>query len=79
MPRGTPSKDRYKGSKLGSAYPISKKITISNSFEDADEAQLRYWAKLTPEQRFEGFYELMSRFYNFTKPNWAGKKIIIDK
>lgn len=59
-------------------YSGSKKITISNSFDEASDAQLRYWAGLTPEQRFADFYELMNRFYRFTKPDWAGKKIIID-
>lgn len=80
MPKRDQSQIKYKANVVSQpTYLISKKITISNSFEDAEEAQLRYWTGLTPEQRFEGFYELMNPFYNFAKPNWAGKKIIIDK
>lgn len=60
------------------AYSGSKKISFSNSMEVVENAQLQYWAGLTPEQRFEGFYELMNRFYKFIKPDWPTKKIIID-
>lgn len=60
------------------AYAPSRAITISNSFEDAENSQLNYWAGLTPEQRFADFYELMNRFYKFTKPDWSVKKITID-
>jgi CRISPR-associated endonuclease Csn1 len=59
-------------------YSGSKKITISSSFEQDENSQLNYWAGLTPEQRFADFYELMSRFYTFVKPDWSTKKIIID-
>jgi hypothetical protein len=60
-------------------YSGSKKITISNTLNESADNQLFYWAKLTPEQRFESFYELMHRFYDFSKHTWIGKKIIIDK
>lgn len=60
------------------AYSGSKKISFSNTFEEAEESQIRYWAGLSPEQRFSDFLELMIRFYSFGKPNWVGKKIIID-
>ena len=60
-------------------YSIYKKLTVSSSFDEASDAQLSYWAELTPEQRFEGFNELMNRFYNFIKPTWAGTKIIVDQ
>lgn len=59
-------------------YSTSKKITFSNSYEEAENTQLSYWSSLTPEQRFAGFYELMNRFYHFDKPDWPTKKIIID-
>lgn len=56
----------------------SKKITFSASFEAAENMQIDYWAGLTPEQRFSHFYELMNRFYTFSKPDWKEKQIIID-
>lgn len=60
------------------AYNASKNITISNTFEESENSQLDYWAGLSPEQRFAGFYELMQRFYTFDKPVWSTKRIIID-
>jgi hypothetical protein len=60
------------------AYSGSKKISISNSLEESEHSELNFWANRTPAQRFEGFYELMSRFYTFVKPNWKSKKIIVD-
>jgi hypothetical protein len=59
-------------------YSGSKKISFSNSFTEAEESQIRYWAGLTPEQRFADFYELMNRFYSFSNPAWSTKKITID-
>jgi len=38
-----------------------------------------YWAKLTPEEGFELYYELMCRFFEFKKPDWSKRKIVIDK
>ena len=55
------------------------RITVSKSFEEASDKQRRYWAKLTPEEGFEMFYELMCRFYVFEQPDWSKKKIVIDK
>lgn len=49
-------------------YSGSKKISFSNSFEEAEESQIRYWAGLSPEKRFSDFYELMSRFYSSVNP-----------
>jgi hypothetical protein len=60
-------------------YTGSKKISFSDSFDAAEDKQIRYWAGQSPEQRFSGFYELMNRFYKFDKPDWRSKKIIIDK
>ncbi len=60
------------------AYSGSKNITISNSSEEAESYQIGYWSGLSPEQRFSDFFELMNRFYNFNKPDWSIKKIIID-
>jgi len=60
------------------SYATTKKITIFQSPEDAENSQLDYWAKLTPEERFEKFLELMNRFYKFVKPDWSTKKIILD-
>jgi hypothetical protein len=60
------------------AYSGSKKITISNSYEDSENSQLNYWAGLTPQERFADFYELMNRFYKFVKPDWSTKEINID-
>lgn len=59
-------------------YSPSKKITISDSFEDAANSQMNYWSGLTPEQRFYDFYNLMNRFYSFNKPDWSTKKIIFN-
>jgi CRISPR-associated endonuclease Csn1 len=63
---------------LQNTYSISKKITVTDSFEEAEESQIRYWAGLSPEQCFCDFHELMNRFYSFNRPDWKGKKIIID-
>lgn len=57
----------------------NKKITISKSFDEAEDKQLQYWANLSTEERFNDFYELMHRFYNFSNHTWVGKKIIIDR
>jgi len=62
----------------GTSYATTKKITVFQSPEDAENSQLDYWAKLTPEERFERFLELMNRFYKFVKPDWSTKKIILD-
>jgi len=62
----------------GTSYATTKKITIFQSPEDAENSQLDYLAKLTPEERFERFLELMNRFYKFVKPDWSTKKIILD-
>lgn len=59
-------------------YSGSKMISVSNSFEEAEDSQIHYWAGLSPEQRFSDFHDLMNRFYSFNKPDWKGKKIIID-
>jgi len=59
-------------------YSGQKKITFSNSFEEAEDSQIRYWAGLSPEQRFSDFYELMDRFYSFSKPDWKTMKIVFD-
>ena len=72
---------QLKGNKVSEpeeTYSGSKKITVSHSLEDAENSQLQYWAGLTPEQRFEDFYKLMARFYNFKKPDWTKMKIVID-
>lgn len=57
----------------------SKRITVSKSFEEASDKQRMYWAKLTPEEGFELYYELMCRFFEFKKPDWSKRKIVIDK
>jgi hypothetical protein len=59
-------------------YSSSKKITISQSFGAAEDSRLKYWAGLTPEQRFADFDALMSRFFTFNAPIWLSKKIILD-
>lgn len=56
-----------------------KEIRIYNSFEDSESAQFEYWAGLSPEQRLNEFWSLMSRFYEFKKPNWKEEPIIIHK
>lgn len=56
----------------------SEKVSVSNSFEESEISQIQYWARLTPEQRFADFYELMNRFYTLNKPDWTTKKINID-
>lgn len=60
------------------AYSGSKQIELNSSFENSDKMQRDYWAGLSPEQRFADFFELMGRFYTFSKPNWSNAKIIID-
>lgn len=56
-----------------------KKITIHTSYEDGEKSQIEHWASLTPEERFEEFYSIMGRFFEFKKPNWAEESIIIDQ
>lgn len=70
--------DENTANEPAATYSGSKKITISSSFEEAENSQLQYWAGLTPEQRFADFYELINRFYKFNAPDWPSKKIIID-
>lgn len=53
------------------------KITVFESFEEAEEADNAYYRGLTPEQRFEHFYKLMARFFTF-KGTLKGEKIVID-
>ncbi|MCX6234325.1 MAG: hypothetical protein NT175_06310 [Bacteroidetes bacterium] len=42
--------------------PSDNKVTIS-SFNEQEEANYRYWLNLTPEQRFELHYKLITQFY----------------
>ncbi len=58
---------------------VKHRITFYKSFEEAEEAQHRYFAGLTPEQCFADFHALMHRFYKFEQPDWSKKKIVIDK
>lgn len=60
------------------SYTGAKKISFSESFEEAEQEQIAYWAGLSPSERFSHYYELMNRFYSSTKPNWSGTMIIID-
>jgi hypothetical protein len=53
-----------------------KKITIS-SIEDQKVSQRKYFASLSPEERFDSFYELMGRFYDFKTSFPSGAKIVI--
>jgi len=59
-------------------YSGARKITFTESFEAAEQEQVRHWAGLTPAQRFSHYYELMNRFYSLAAPKWSGTKIIID-
>lgn len=60
------------------SYSGNKDIRISASFEDAENDRVAYAASLTPDQRMQEFFALMNRFYQFSKPDWSTKKIIID-
>jgi hypothetical protein len=60
-------------------YSGSRRITFSDSFEEDRDYQVQHWAGLSPEQRFEEFYSLMTRFYSFTRPDWKAVKIVFDK
>ena len=53
-----------------------KTITVSTLQEQKD-LQRKYWASLSPEERFADFYQLMHRFYSFRQAHIAGSKIII--
>ena len=78
MSKKHPTDKQKSVSEPPSVYEHSKKITVSNNFEEAEDSQYVYWAGLTPEQRFADFFELMCRFYTFSKPDWSAKRIIID-
>jgi hypothetical protein len=67
-----------KSRKQITANKDSKRITLSDSFETVQDSQISYWAGLKPAERFTDFYKLMSRFYDFEKPVWKSKKIVID-
>jgi hypothetical protein len=56
-----------------------KIIAISDSLENTQDSQIKYWSRLSPLERFDNFRELMNRFYDFPKPDWSTKKIVIDK
>ncbi len=60
-----------------SPYTSIKTIIVSNSFEEAENSQVDYWANLSPEQRFKDFYALMLRFFTFNKPDWSKYKITL--
>ena len=55
-----------------------KKITFFKSFEESEEADHAFYRNLSPEERFDIFYTLMHRFFDF-KGTLRGSKIIIDK
>lgn len=71
-------KNKNKFKEPPGTYSGSKKISFSDSFEKAEDEQMRYWMDKTPEERFDGFYELMCRFYEFKNPDWSKVKITID-
>jgi len=68
-------KDKNKVEEPSSCY---RKITIS-TLDDQSAEQIEYWASLTPAQRFNDFYELMNRFFDFKDSHLRGSKIIIGK
>lgn len=59
-------------------YSGAKTVRFSNSFEEADQEQISYWASLTPTQRFSDYFELVNRFYSLSPPKWSGTTIVID-
>jgi hypothetical protein len=67
--------DKNKVEEPSSSY---RKITIS-TLEEQSAEQIEYWASLTPEQRFNDFYELMNRFYDFSTRGTVRPEIIIDR
>ncbi len=69
---------KKKANKSDTNNAASKKIKVSNYFEDAENSQFDYWAGLSPEQRFADFLDLMKRFYTFEKPEWSTKRINFD-
>jgi hypothetical protein len=61
-----------------SVVHCSKKRIVISALEEQSELQRRYWAGLSPEERFDVFYNLMHRFFDFKPHSWKGCKIIID-
>jgi CRISPR-associated endonuclease Csn1 len=55
-----------------------KKIIISGSFEEDKNLQLKHWAALSPEECFNEYYNLINRFFTFSKPDWSALKITFD-
>ena len=45
---------------------MEKVVRVFNSFEEAENAERRHRAAMTPQQRLEAFFELRERF------NWHG-------
>jgi hypothetical protein len=56
-----------------------KKITIHTSVEDSEKSQIEHWSSLTPEERFDEFYAIMGRFFEFKKTNRVEEPIITDR
>lgn len=52
------------------------RISLSDSFYEAESKHFAYWASLTPELRISGFYELMMHFYTSKKPDWSNMRIV---
>lgn len=68
-----------KAAEQAASYSSSKGIKIFSSFIESQNDQYMHWAELSPEKRLSEFFDIMSRFYVFTKPHWKGTKITIDQ
>jgi len=77
-PNGPSSTNTNQVQESQTVYSSSKKISVALSPNDSDDSELRFYASLSPEERFRHFLELISRFYTFSKTNWSTKKIILD-
>ena len=67
-----------KNNKVEEPVVAYKKITVS-TLEEQSNLQRKYWSSLSPEERFDNFYQLMNRFYKFQTKIGSGNKIIIHE
>lgn len=79
MPNPSEYPDQNKVSDPAASYSGSRKISVFSSFMEAEEAELIFWAGLSPDERLSEFFKLMGRFYTFQRPVWRGTKIVVDR
>ena len=71
------NKEENKAEEPAAAYETSntKTITFFNSFEEMNESQYEHWRKLSPVQRLQEHYKLLTTTYTAEELNSNTKRI----